>query len=57
MAAVPMLATPPRAAHRRPTRATHVCRAARTPRRTLPVLVPTRHHAVLGEDFGVKKQN
>jgi hypothetical protein len=47
----------PHAAHRRPTGATRVRRAARTPHRALLVPVMTRPHPMLGEDFGAKKQN
>jgi hypothetical protein len=53
---LPVLATPPRAAHRRPTGATRVHRAAQTPRRALPVPILTRPPPMLGEDFGAKKQ-
>jgi hypothetical protein len=52
-----MLTASPRAAHRRPTGATRVRHAAQTPRRALPVPMPTRPHPVLDEDFGTKKEN
>jgi hypothetical protein len=54
---LPLLAALPHVVHRRPTGASRVRHAARTARRVLPVPVPTRPHPMLGEDFGVKKQN
>jgi hypothetical protein len=57
MAAVARAHRPPCAVHRRPTGATHVNRSSRTARGTLPVPMSTKHHFVLGEDFGAKEQN